>query len=183
MQVWSKELCYASAATIAALVGAICDVRSRKIPNRLTGGCMIAGFILHFCLNGWGGLGDSALAGILAGVGFLLLYVARGMGAGDVKLMMAIGCLAGLARLPLMLVNTVVFGAVMAVVVAMHQRQLRLTLKRVLNILAGGNSGPTAPHESVADQQATTPELSLSLPFAVPIAFGCMCSLYFQLSR
>ncbi len=142
---------------------------------------MVVGLLLHVCLNGWQGLGDAALAGLLAGSGFLVIYAARGMGAGDVKMMAATGCLAGLARLPSVLITTVIAGAVMAVAMAIYHRQLRQTLGRAFWILAGhGNSSSTVP---APKQAATTPEPSLSMPFAVPIAFGSMCTLYFQLSR
>jgi prepilin peptidase CpaA len=175
--IW-KEIGFASVATLAAVVGAVCDVRSRRIPNPWTGSCLLAALILHFWSNGWIGLGNAALAGALAGGGFLLLYMAGGMGAGDVKLMAAAGSLGGLAQLPLMLLSTVIAGAVFALVLAACHRQLKHTLGRALDILGSGvarNRGLEIPR--------VNKESSLSMPFAVPIAVGCLYSLYAQLSR
>jgi prepilin peptidase CpaA len=75
------------------LTAAFYDLRWRRIPNWL----VLAGVLLGFGLNGF--LSGAPLRGLLqALLGFGLaslvyfpLYVIRAMGAGDVKLMMAVG--------------------------------------------------------------------------------------------
>ena len=71
------------------------DLRSSRIPNWLTFPAM------GFALAGHGGLGGTpevlfGLAGIAAGLGlFVIPYAFGGIGAGDVKLMAAIGAIVG----------------------------------------------------------------------------------------
>src|SRR5512139_2100091 len=86
---------------LAAVViaAAVFDVRSRRIPNWLNLFGVVAGVLLNWFLNvdkyNW----RSSLMGlVLAFAIYFPLYLLRGMGAGDVKLMSAIGSLVGPAN-------------------------------------------------------------------------------------
>src|SRR5664279_1582284 len=93
-----------------AATGAFVDVYKRQIPNWLTYTGIVVGFVLRGLLLGWKGMG-SALAGcLLAGGIFLLFYVVRAMGAGDVKLVAAIGSLLGPTDALVMLLATAICG-------------------------------------------------------------------------
>jgi prepilin peptidase CpaA len=71
------------------------DVRSNKIPNIVTVPFAIAAVALHTFNNGIDGLLFST-AGMATGIALLVLpYVMGGMGAGDVKLMGAVGSFLG----------------------------------------------------------------------------------------
>src|SRR5215470_1769162 len=84
----------ALAATVAS-VAAIIDLRTRRIPNWVTAAALIAGLVVHTVQDGAGGLG-MALAGAALGAAILLpFYIGGVMGAGDVKLLAALGALLG----------------------------------------------------------------------------------------
>jgi len=71
------------------------DLLAHRIPNRLTGSLLCLGFLLQLAFGGWSGLGQAAL-GTLVGFAVLFpLYLLRAMGAGDVKLLAAMGALLG----------------------------------------------------------------------------------------
>jgi prepilin peptidase CpaA len=77
------------------LVASITDLRSNRIPNLLTFSTMLAGLVYHSVINGLDGLMLSA-QGLILGIALLILpYLAGGMGAGDAKLMGAVGGLLG----------------------------------------------------------------------------------------
>ena len=77
------------------LVAAGSDVRSRRLPNWLTLGGAGAGLFAQAVLRGGPGALDSAL-GWLLGVALLFIpFALRGMGAGDVKLLGAVGATRG----------------------------------------------------------------------------------------
>jgi prepilin peptidase CpaA len=78
------------------LVTAMCiDLRSSRIPNWLTFPAMGVALLAHAWLAGFPGALLS-LAGLGAGLGlFLILYVSGCIGAGDVKLMAAVGAIMG----------------------------------------------------------------------------------------
>jgi prepilin peptidase CpaA len=80
-----------SALTVAVYI----DQAQHRIPNRLTLGLLVSGIAAQGLLHGVSGLGDSLL-GMLLGFGiFLIGYLKRGMAAGDVKLMAAVGAWLG----------------------------------------------------------------------------------------
>jgi prepilin peptidase CpaA len=81
---------------VAALVAAAIDVWKYKIHNALALPLLVSGLIFHAATGGMSALAGSA-AGALAGFGSLIIfYILGGMGAGDVKLMTAVGAWLGL---------------------------------------------------------------------------------------
>jgi prepilin peptidase CpaA len=81
---------------VAALVTAVTDLWKFKVYNILTIPLLISGLVYHSFDGGMAGFQESLL-GASFGFGALLgFYVMGGMGAGDVKLMAAIGAWLGL---------------------------------------------------------------------------------------
>jgi prepilin peptidase CpaA len=73
----------------------ITDLRSRRIPNALTFPAMALGLVYHLVTGGPTMLLQSA-EGMMLGLGlFMIPYLMGGMGAGDAKLMGALGALVG----------------------------------------------------------------------------------------
>lgn len=170
----NAQLIYLAAAMIVAFIGGGSDLRSRRIPNRLTGPAILAGLVLHLSLGGPMQLGSSALAGIIAGSVFLLFFLAGGMGAGDVKLMTAVGCLAGLDHLVELLVAIAIIGGVMGFALALYRRQLRATLLNVLALFYHHSEQGLTTHPELNVRNVAT----LRLPYAVPIAAGCLLTFW-----
>ena len=131
----------------AAGVAAVIDISSRRIPNWVTFAAFFAGVGLNAWLAGPSGA-VLAVAGAALGAALLLpFYVIRAMGAGDVKLLAAIGALLG----PQMLVSVAVYGALiggaMSVVILLVRRRLVLTVNEILvQRRAPTRSGATAPY-------------------------------------
>jgi prepilin peptidase CpaA len=81
------------------LVAAVCDFRTKRLPNWLTVPCFLAALIFHGVRGGMAdgaaGVGSAlltAMAGFGVGFGILfVLWITGGGGAGDVKLMGALG--------------------------------------------------------------------------------------------
>ena len=102
---------------LALLLGtaAAFDILTRRIPNSLAAAGLAVGLAGHAWTGGGVGLAWS-LAGVAAALPLLLLYAARLFGAGDVKLLMAVGALAGPIFLPWTLLGAVFVGGVIALV-------------------------------------------------------------------
>ena len=67
------------------------DFSQRRVPNWLNLALIVTGFIVQAIYFGTTGL-STATVGMLAGIGLLIVpWLMHGMGAGDVKLMAAIG--------------------------------------------------------------------------------------------
>ncbi|MGC2108408.1 MAG: A24 family peptidase [Candidatus Korobacteraceae bacterium] len=157
-------------ALVCASVGAFRDVRTRRIPNWLTGPSILAGLALHFIVGPehWHSMGRAALAGLVGGGVFLLFHLAGGMGAGDVKLMTAVSCLAGLSYLPEILIATALMGGVFAIIVAISHHRLKETLTNIGVLVVHHGSSGLRPHSDLNVANAER----LRMPYGVAIAAG-----------
>lgn len=173
-----KEICYLTAASAAAVLGACEDLRSRRIPNLLTGSSLVCGLGLHFAMGGPADAGYAVLAGLGAAALLLVMHIAGGMGAGDVKLMAAVGCLAGCPSIGPILTGTFLSGAIFGIALALYHRRLRHTIQNAL-LLVGCSRWPQLSSNDLCEsvEREAGPVQGLSIPYAVPIAAGCLMSL------
>ena len=101
-----------------ALVAAGWDVATRRIPNVLTFGAALAALVVHGYVGGWSGAGMAA-AGWAAGVAlFFPVFALGGMGAGDVKLLGAVGAWLGPVAAVWVALYSGIAGGVMGLLVA-----------------------------------------------------------------
>jgi prepilin peptidase CpaA len=134
------------------------------------------GLALHLALGGWGQLFTALAAGIICGLVFLVFYLAGGMGAGDVKLIMAVGCIAGLSHVAYLLVLTALSGGAMAIALAVARGRLQQTLTNVGALASHHGHEGLQPHPEINLSNSET----LRLPYALAIAGGSLLTLYFQ---
>lgn len=165
--------------THVAVVGvvvaaAVFDLRSRRVPNALTFGSAAVAFALHGVVGGWHGL---ALAVSGWAVGLLLffpLFVLGGMGAGDVKLLAAVGAWLG----PWGAVWTALCGAcaggVMALAVALARGYTKTALRNVGTLLRSWRLTGVGPVEGITLDSSAGPRL----PYALPLAVGTVITLW-----
>jgi prepilin peptidase CpaA len=80
---------------VLLLIAAMFDLRTQKIPNLLTYPAMIFALSYHSSINGFEGLIFSS-SGLMIGILLLIIpYLMGGMGAGDAKLLGAVGSFLG----------------------------------------------------------------------------------------
>lgn len=117
------------------LIGAVkSDLSKRKIPNRLTMSFVLIGLGFHGILDFPKGIFFSGL-GIVAGfLVFLIPYMMKAMGAGDVKLMAALGALTGLRTIIFIALFTTVAGGIIILVARATSGGMKRTLKRTRDL-------------------------------------------------
>lgn len=118
------------AAVLTAGWGAATDLVRHKIYNKLTMPAMLAGIFLNLVLNGAGGLKDSLL-GFGMGSLCILFWILGMLKAGDVKLYMATGALAGWKFCGYTIVYSVLAGGAFAVGRTILKRNGRESFSRV----------------------------------------------------
>lgn len=179
-------------AALGGLLLAIClfDLRARRIPNRLVAIGLAAALAWHGLAPAGSGLFDrydagalgiaAALAGAVAAfAGFLLLHLARTMGAGDVKLMAMLGAFFGLPMLPALVLAVFLTGGVLVTLRLFDGARRRAVFANLRVILFGrmaalaGGAGPLFdPRTDSADR----------LPFALAISGGALATGVLQWS-
>ncbi len=95
-------------------VCAVTDLAGRRIYNALTYPALVAGGLLAL-LAGPGSLASAAAGAALCAAAFAPLVVAGGMGLGDLKMMAAVGALAGLRVATAAMVDAALAGGIMAI--------------------------------------------------------------------
>jgi prepilin peptidase CpaA len=164
-------------ALVAVLViaAAATDLRSRRIPNWLTLAGVCAGLLVNWTLSGWAGLRTS-LSGMMLGFGvYFVLYLLRAMGAGDVKLMAAVGAIVGPADWFAIFIATAIAGGVLAVVLMVHSGRVFQTLQNTFFIV-GELVHLRAPFTRRKDLDVKNPN-ALRMPHGVAIAAGTVACL------
>ena len=148
------------------ILAAAYDTRTHRIPNGIPAAGLAAGLAGHL----WPGFGPGLLmscGGIATALLLLLPYAAGALGAGDVKLLMAVGALMGPVFLLWTLLGTVFAAALLALVQAARRGVLRETIQNVQFglLLLGTRTGVSA---LASVSQAGR------MPFAPAIALGAI---------
>lgn len=155
---------------ILAATAAGYDMRYRRIPNWLVLTGIVAGFAFHFLSFGWSGLGRSAEG---LGLGFILyfpLYLLRARGAGDVKLLAAVGSITGPGNCFWIFLLTAVLGGIIAVVLLLFKGRVRQTFFNVGWILRD-LMRLKAPYQSSEELDVKSSK-GMRLPHGAMIAVG-----------
>lgn len=117
-------------ALAAACAGAWADLKSHKIPNRLTMPAILGGLILRLILCGLPGV-LAGLAGFCMGTAFMLLWFLGALKAGDIKLYMAVGVLGGWRLCLNAAVYSILLGGLAGLFIMIGKKSQREALKRL----------------------------------------------------
>jgi prepilin peptidase CpaA len=152
------------------------DLRERRIPNTVTLSGLLAGLLIGVFLEG--GIPLQALSGAaLALVMGFSIYAFGGMGAGDAKLLMAVGAFVGPGGLFSVLIYAALAGGILALVNSVRRGRILGLLVNTKNVIAylltGGRTGYRMDLENPDAQ---------SLPYGPAIAAGALLAWAFPLS-
>jgi prepilin peptidase CpaA len=116
-------------------VASLTDLLYKKIPNWLTYSSLICGIFFQILFRGFDGFSNS-LQGI--GIGFALtfiIYLAGGLGAGDVKLMAALGAFLGPKEIFITFIFSSFLSGVYAIILLAIHGFILNTIKRYFRML------------------------------------------------
>ena len=158
------------------ILAVITDLSSRKIPNSLVLFGLIVSLLLQcFVAQGAGGL--NWLAGVaVAFACFIPLYLLRGMAAGDVKLMMAVGGFLGYPLIVTAVAYSYMAGGAMAICYVLIKGRFRLLTKNLYSLIIDQFIKTTSGVD-VYDGQVIKQSVG-QLPFALAIAIGTFVTLF-----
>ena len=159
-----------------AVVAAAWDLKTRRIPNLLTFGASIAAVLVHAYLGGLTGAGWS-IAGWFVGVAFFLPFFALGgMGAGDVKLLAALGAWLGPGPAVWVALFSLISGGVLGLIVALGYGYWTQALANVLWMFRFWRSEGLKPVPEVTLATHRGPRLA----YAIPVFAGLMVTLWLK---
>jgi prepilin peptidase CpaA len=150
---------------LLAVIAGVLDWRSRRIPNWLTVPALAVGIAVNSWQRGWPGAKDSLLGAGL-GLGLLLPFVLiRSLGAGDWKLVGALGAFLGPQRLLTVLFAAVLVAGIMALALVIWKGRFLHTIRNISRMLASLFSFHLPGQELTLDDPQST-----KVPFGVAVA-------------
>jgi prepilin peptidase CpaA len=159
-----------------SLAACLFDIRSGRIPNLLTFGAAAVAIVFAAATAGLSGLG-MALAGW--GVGCVIFapwFVLGGMGAGDVKLLAALGAWLGPHETLWAGLYAGLAGGPLALVVSAARGYLKQSFINLWCLLTFWRIEGVRPMPGLTLRTATSPRL----PYAIPIAIGAVVTLWLR---
>jgi len=156
-------------------------VRYRRIPNWLTAGGAAVAVLLNaflfqtpgaFIFRYWPGVRSSLLGLVLAFGVYFVLHVLHAMGAGDVKLMAAVGALTGPRDWFGIFVITAILGGLMALILVVAKKRIWKTAWN-LGFIVGELTHGKAAYMSNEELDVKSPK-ALRMPHGAVIAVGTL---------
>ena len=161
------------AALAVAAIAVATDVRTRRIPNLLTFGGALVALAYWGWSGGLRGLGHGA-SGWAVGVAlFLPLFVVGGMGAGDVKLLGAIGAWMGPGGTLYTALYSVLAGGVLALAVALRHHYLSRAFRNLWALVGFWRVTGVKPMPGLTLDDAAGPKL----PYGIAIGVGTVIAI------
>jgi prepilin peptidase CpaA len=150
------------------------DWRSRRIPNLLTVPGLLVGVTVHTMLSGWHGTLFALEGAGLALVLLLAPVLTRVLGAGDWKLMGAVGAFLGPVLMLFVLFGSIFAAGLMALVHMMRAGRVVQTFRNMIVLARGVFAFGIKPNPKMSLDNATL----MRLPFGVAVALAtliCFC--------
>ena len=171
---WNQVAIWGLALLVALWAGWL-DWRFRRIPNWLTVSGFFLGLGMNGVLSGWNGIrGGLEGAGIGLGV-FFIPVVLRGIGAGDLKLMIALGACLGPLKFLNVLLASIFIAGFMAIIEIVRRRRVKQTFSNLLVIIRAFVTFGMGARESLVTLDDPG---SLRLPFGVAIALAMVLVVF-----
>jgi prepilin peptidase CpaA len=120
---------------VASLIAALTDIQNRRIPNWLTVPVFLAGLIHAGAVGGFSELISSFLAALILMAPYVILFLFAGGGAGDAKLMAAVGAWLGLNSGIIALVTISIFAIIFALLKAASKKRFFAVLKNIRDMI------------------------------------------------
>jgi prepilin peptidase CpaA len=163
------------AATATLFVAACCvfDVRTRQIPNELSGLAVLTGIAANLWLSGATGFTQSAVGMALPLVLLVPPFLLGGLGGGDVKMMAAVGAIVG----PDLVLESLVLGTIAGGLVAVYRATRLRRASATFSSLARMTRGALAERSLTPLRVSQDSPEAITLPYSVPLALGTLASL------
>lgn len=169
----TSQIVFLSFVVLYTLAAAISDLRTRRIPNRMTVPMFVAGLVYQVWFFGLEGLGHGA-AGFATGFGILfVLWMIGSAGGGDVKLLGGLSVWLGTGLTLKVLLCSLMF-VVVGTGFLLLQSLLMQGFRKTRNQYVKGAAGPAKSGTAETSEQRAGRRV---MAFAAPVALATWCVL------
>lgn len=167
---------FEAAALAVGAVACLTDLRGRRIPNAVTFGGAALAILAALLTRGPSGLLESVAGWLVGCAVFFPFFALGGLGAGDVKLLAAIGAWLGPAGAFWTAIYGGLAGGPLAIGAALYRNYLGQSLMNLWLLLTFWRTAGLRPMPSLTLQSAAGPRL----PYALPITAGAVLVIWLR---
>jgi len=159
---------------LLVICAGLMDLKSRRIPNWLVLAGLATGVILNGYFSGAAGIASAVFGAMVGAALFMGIYLAGGMGAGDVKLLAAVGAIVGPASLVIVFVLTGLLGGLVAMIVLLFRGNVSTVFARTIHLAGRWMQFDWPAIARMSDRRRSG---ALSLPYGAAVASGTLLFL------
>jgi prepilin peptidase CpaA len=156
-------------ALATSLAACVTDLRSRRIPNVLTFGSAAAALVFQSMTAGTTGAVSASFGWAVGLAVFFIPFALGGLGAGDVKLLAALGAWLGPKDALMLALYAGVAGGVLAIVVGLARGYLRQAFVNIRLLLTHWSVVGIRPLDELTLSHSAAPKLAYALPIFVGV--------------
>jgi prepilin peptidase CpaA len=159
------------AISLTCLVSAFTDLQWKKIFNIITFPAAVLGVMCSFYFLGWRGGLDSLFGLIIALALYGWMYALKWIGAGDVKLMMALGTWGGSLYITKVAILAIIVGGLIGVVLMIVDRKLTVFCNKIYLFFLS---------LVVSELVVALPKIdkNFTFPFGIPISIAAIWIIF-----
>lgn len=172
----SPEYLLFGCACVTGVVACVTDARSRRIPNALTLSSAALAVAVRLATAGPAGAFAGVVGMVVGLLLFMPLFVVRGLGGGDVKLLAAFGAWVGVPLVLWVALYTALAGGVLALTLALWHGVLRRTVANVSLLIAHWRVAGISSVSGLTLEDAR----SIRLAYAFPLMFGLLGAIWLK---
>lgn len=158
---------------LGSCIAGLYDLKTNRIPNLITLPLILTGLINNTYSRGYTGLQESLLGIVILTSILFIPFALGGLGAGDVKLMIAIASLNGVSFGIFTLLYSSIIGALIALGLAVYRGQLGLTIFAVSSSLLSLGSDLFKGKKPQSDDIIT---MGIKFPYGLAIFLGTLAT-------
>lgn len=163
-------------ALVVTALACYTDLRSRRIPNALTFPAALAAVAAAALIDGASGATTSATGWIVGVAIFFPFFALGGLGAGDVKLLGAIGAWVGPSIVIRVGLYSAMAGGVFAFALALKSGYVRKAFHNIAHLVKFWTTVGFQPVEGLTLQDERAPKLA----YALPMMAGLLVTLWLR---
>jgi prepilin peptidase CpaA len=151
------------------------DLRYHKLPNWLTMGGLATGFLYHLIASGLDGLLYSVIGMLVGGGIFMVLYLFKAIGAGDVKLFASIGAIVGTEMVLYTMMYSIVYAGLIGILILLFTKTFLKRMTAAVFEFIG--SALSRDWKGLEEYKKTK---SIRFPFMYAVLPGVLTAMYYM---
>lgn len=160
---------------LGLIIATVIDIKQRRIPNWLTVSMTVVGLINSGVVKGWLGLGEHLLAMLFGLLLFFIFYLMGIFGAGDAKMMAALGAVMGIPLIFYNSISIILVGGLVSFIQLVRKDGLKKVMYLIYFFMKSLFTGKLKEFNHLVQNTSNN-----TFPFSIAIIVGSVMTLWYM---